>query len=171
MKFGQDFEAIYPSWRHNLPPTLEIKTRNFPYVSTMRVTKLTVSAIASPAIFLKILSPSSPIMGHNWKHDIARSCFILKDWSRFWDWLDSALWPKGWYCGKSNHKMLNFGRWFLWHFSSNTWFFSINAMIFAYGRRRLLKKISKYFPSFFGWSWSYFTLREPVKNYWAYFFR
>ena len=27
--------------------------------------------------FLEILSPSSPIMGHNWKHDLVRSCFIL----------------------------------------------------------------------------------------------
>ena len=24
------------------------------------------------------LSPSSPILGHNWKHDLARSCFILE---------------------------------------------------------------------------------------------
>ena len=30
------------------------------------------------------LSSSSPIMGHNWKHDLARSCFILKQlWSHF----------------------------------------------------------------------------------------
>ena len=33
---------------------------------------------ASQVFFLKILSPSSPILGHNWKHDIARSCFILE---------------------------------------------------------------------------------------------
>ena len=38
----------------------------------------TVSASASPDFFLEILSPSSPILGHNWKHDLARSCFILK---------------------------------------------------------------------------------------------
>ena len=27
---------------------------------------------------LKILSPLSPILSQNWKHDLARSCFILK---------------------------------------------------------------------------------------------
>ena len=38
----------------------------------------TVWASALPVFFLEILSPSSPILGHNWKHDLARSCFILK---------------------------------------------------------------------------------------------
>jgi len=42
----------------------------------------TVSASASPVFFLEILSPSSPILGHNWKHDLARSCFILEVLSR-----------------------------------------------------------------------------------------
>ena len=35
-------------------------------------------ASASPVFFLEILSPSLPILGHNGKHDLARSCFILK---------------------------------------------------------------------------------------------
>ena len=38
----------------------------------------TVSAGPLPVFFLEILSPLSPILGHNWKHDLARSCFILK---------------------------------------------------------------------------------------------
>ena len=40
--------------------------------------KKTVSANASPGFFFKILPPSSPILGQNWKHDLARSCFILR---------------------------------------------------------------------------------------------
>ena len=43
--------------------------------------KKTVTAIASSVIF-SILSPLSPIMGHNWIDDLARSCFILQIW--FW---------------------------------------------------------------------------------------
>ena len=41
--------------------------------------KKTVSASASPVFFREILSPSSPILSQNLKHDLARSCFILKN--------------------------------------------------------------------------------------------
>ena len=30
------------------------------------------------SFFLEILSPLSPILSQNWKHDLARACFILK---------------------------------------------------------------------------------------------
>ena len=33
---------------------------------------------ASPVFSLEILSPSLPILGHNWKQDLSRSCFILQ---------------------------------------------------------------------------------------------
>ena len=56
---------------------------NYGPKSATRVTKFrekTVSASTLPVFFLEICcSPSSPILGHNWKHDLARSCFILKN--------------------------------------------------------------------------------------------
>ena len=53
----------------------------WPSKSAPRVTKFrekTVSASALPVFFLEILSSWSPILSHNWKHDLSRSFFILK---------------------------------------------------------------------------------------------
>ena len=56
----KDFPNIFVlSQRHNLPPTLEIITRN--------------------------MSPSSLIMGLNWKYNFARSRFILEIYDKFWN--------------------------------------------------------------------------------------
>ena len=54
---------------------------NFGPKLATRVTKFrekTGEAFSRNSFFLKIFSPLSPIFGHNWKHDLARSCFILK---------------------------------------------------------------------------------------------
>ena len=86
---SQDTYLLY-NIKHNLARSC---FQLWPSKSAPRMTKFrekTVSASASPVFFLEILSPSSPILSQNWKHDLARSCFILefsreKDyWIFFW---------------------------------------------------------------------------------------
>ena len=67
-----------------------------------------VDKISSKYCFLEILSPSTPILGHNWKHDLARSCFILEVLSRhrIWNLVNLIFWI---WCLVKTLK-LNFGR-------------------------------------------------------------
>ena len=84
-----DAEELVDDTRTGREFETEVLERFWTYIP-YKFREKTVSASASPVFFLEILSPSLPILGHNWKHDLARSrsCIILnfspcRNWAIF----------------------------------------------------------------------------------------